>query len=219
MSSADHFEHLERSVVSPSAGETERRYAMTSNARTHLAVRPATSLDHIIALMRSASRYTAGEDLSVLDHCLQTADILRRAFPDDIELQVAGLLHDIDHVIGCHPSMHGDVAADYLAPVVSPPIIKLIQLHVPAKRFLISRDPCYRNRLSAASEATFRSQGQEMISDEVERFRAEPLSRRATALRRADEQAKSGSVRVPPFASWIELLHDPLVSNVDAPAS
>jgi predicted HD phosphohydrolase len=181
-------------------------------SRTHLAIGRANSIDDVIALMHTASRFTAGEDLSVLDHSLQTADILRRAFPDDVELQVAGLLHDIDQVIGCHPSLHGDVAADYLSAIVHAPVIGLIQLHVPAKRFLISRDPCYRNRLSAASEVSLRAQGDGMPDAELESFTDRALARRAIALRRADEQAKSSAARTPALESWLDVLHDPLVA-------
>jgi predicted HD phosphohydrolase len=180
--------------------------------RSHIAFHRATSIDDVIALMQTASRYTAGEDLSVLDHSLQTADILQRAFPDDVELQVAGLLHDIDQVIGCHPSLHGEVAAEYLGAVVHAPVLGLIQLHVPAKRFLVSRDPCYRSRLSAASEVSFRSQSEHVPTDEMERFADNVLARRAIALRRADEQAKSSSVRTPALRSWYEVLHDPLIA-------
>jgi len=34
-----------------------------------------------------------------LDHALQTASVLRAQFPDDPELAVAGLVHDIGHLI------------------------------------------------------------------------------------------------------------------------
>jgi predicted HD phosphohydrolase len=186
---------------------------MPTVSRNHIAIRRASSIEDVIVLMHTASRYTAGEDLSVLDHSLQTADILRRAFPDDLELQVAGLLHDVDQVIGCHPSMHGDIAAEYLGAVVHAPVIGLILLHVPAKRYLISRDPCYRNRLSAASEVSLRSQGDHMPADEAERFADNSLARRAIALRRADEQAKSSAVRTPALASWFEVLSDPIIAR------
>jgi predicted HD phosphohydrolase len=179
---------------------------MLTTVRSRVAVPHATSVDDVLELLHSARRYTAGEDLSVLEHSLQTADILRQAFSDDVELQIAGLLHDIDHVIGCHPSLHGDVAVAFLADLFPKPVTEMIRLHVPAKRFLIARDPTYRDRLTSASEATLRSQGEAMAIDEIELFQAEPLARRATALRRADEQAKSSSVRTSSLDAWREPL-------------
>lgn len=166
----------------------------------------AASIDDVMALLERAARFTAGEELSVLDHGLQTADLLRRAFPRDVSLQVAGLLHDIDHVLGCHPSVHGDVAAHYLADVVEPEVIALVQLHVPAKRFLVTSDPDYRTRLSAASELSLRAQGAVLCEDEADSLVLDPLWRRAIALRRADDQAKSDGVRAGSLASWAEAL-------------
>ena len=34
-----------------------------------------------------------------LDHALQTAAVLRQTFPEDVELAVAGLVHDIGHLL------------------------------------------------------------------------------------------------------------------------
>lgn len=127
------------------------------------------------------------------------------AFPDDIELQLAGLLHDIDHILGCHPSMHGDVGARYLSDVMPPDVLDLIRLHVPAKRYLVATQPDYRDRLSPASAATLRSQG-EISGNEAAEFLNHRLARRSIALRRADEQAKSKGIRVPGLSSWTEPL-------------
>jgi predicted HD phosphohydrolase len=180
---------------------------MLTSVRSRVAVPRATSVDDVLHLLETSRRYSAGEDLSVLEHSLQTADILRQAFSDDLELQVAGLLHDIDHVIGCHPSLHGEVAVAFLGSLFPEAVTEMIRLHVPAKRFLVSRDPSYRDRLTSASEATLRSQGDVMGTEELDSFQSEPLARRATALRRADEQAKSSTVRTTPLHAWREPMH------------
>ena len=44
-----------------------------------------------------------------LDHALQTAAVLRQEFPDDIELAVAGLVHDIGHLLpGVGDAQHAE---------------------------------------------------------------------------------------------------------------
>jgi predicted HD phosphohydrolase len=163
----------------------------------------ATTLDDVVDLLYRAASFTAGEEVSVLDHGLQTADLLRRAFPRDVALQVAGLLHDIDHVLGCHPSVHGELAAHYLDNVMSPEVVGLIRLHVPAKRYLVATDPDYRARLSAASELSLRAQGADLLDDELDELVLNPMWRRVVALRRADEQAKTHGVRFAPLSSWL----------------
>lgn len=178
---------------------------MSTQNRT-LVQPPATSTADIIRLLLSSQRFTAGEDISVLDHGLQTADILRRAFPDDLELQVAGLVHDIDHVIGCHPSRHGVTASDYLGDVLPFSLTELVRLHPIAKRFLINLDPAYADRLSVASIASLQFQGNGPDSDEIDLFIADPQHRRVIALRRADDQAKIPGLRVPTLASWIPVI-------------
>ena len=159
-------------------------------------------IDDVFHSLDTGRKFTAGDDVSVLDHSLQTAELLRRAFPTDIALQVAGLVHDIDHVIGHHPSVHGAVSATYLADVVNDDVVALVALHVPAKRFLVATDMKYRERLSAASELSLRAQGGPMSGDELMAFRSNRNARRAIALRRADDRAKAPGIPVPSLDSW-----------------
>ena len=41
----------------------------------------------------------SGDPVDILDHDRQCAELLRRDFRDDEELQVAGLVHDIGHLL------------------------------------------------------------------------------------------------------------------------
>src|SRR5262249_8748781 len=104
--------------------------------------------------------------LSILDHCLQCADLLKRAWPDDVELQVAGLVH----VLGWLERRDGgwqlrlDAAHDVdgrqlVEPLLGPRVAGLVGDHVAAKRYLLATDPAYRGLLSARSETTLQFQG------------------------------------------------------------
>ena len=124
----------------------------------------------------------------------------------DFELQVAGLLHDIDHMVGCHPSQHGSVSADYLRRLFDEPLCELIRMHVPAKRYLIAIDSDYATRLSPESIAAMEHQGSGMTVEEQIVFENSSMARRVVALRRADEQATSPGVRTLPLAFWTDTI-------------
>ncbi len=141
--------------------------------------------------------------LSILHHGLQCADLLAASDPDDPELQVAGLLHDVGHVLapGCE-DIHGSVGADAVRPVLGDRVAALIEGHVPAKRYLVTVDPDYRSRLSAGSRRTLALQGETMTSAEVVAFSRTPYFDGSVRLRRADEQAKDPGAPVSPLDSW-----------------
>jgi predicted HD phosphohydrolase len=146
-----------------------------------------------------------GHDL--LAHGLQTAALLRSTHPDDVELQVAGLVHDIGHVLAPGDDAgHGDIAAEVVAPVLGDRVADLVRLHVPAKRYLVTTERGYRALLDADSTMTLAAQGAEMSADELGAFRRQPHHDAALALRRADEGAKVAGLPVDPLQSWIAAL-------------
>lgn len=168
---------------------------------------PAASLDEVIEVLHSSASYDLTLDPSahhdLLDHGLQTAAVIRSGHPDDAELQVAGLLHDIGHVLPpCDDVVHGDVAADYLRPVLGDRVADLVRLHVPAKRYLASTEPTYRDLLDYGSTTSLERQGGDMDDDERVAFEAEALYSDALTLRRADEAAKVAGLEVPGPDAW-----------------
>ncbi len=145
--------------------------------------------------------------LSILHHGLRCADLLAASDPDDPELQVAGLLHDVGHVLAPgREDVHGKVGADAVRPVLGDRVAALIEGHVPAKRYLVTVDPDYRSRLSAGSLRTLELQGETMTGAEAAAFSRTPHFDGALRLRRADELAKDPGAPVSPLGSWVPTL-------------
>ncbi len=105
--------------------------------------------------------------LGELEHALQCGEILRARAPDDIALQVAGLLHDIGAALGFTRD-HGVAGAVALEPLLGARVAELVRLHVDAKRYLVTRDPAYRAGLSPVSSVSFEAQGGMMTRSEVD---------------------------------------------------
>lgn len=145
---------------------------------------------------------------SELDHGLQTAAELRRTDPDDLELQVAGLVHDLAHPWdGAGQPRHAALGADAVRPVLGDRVAGLVEGHVAAKRYLVAVDHGYGDLLSPDSVATLRAQGGAMGADEVAAFAADPDVGAKVALRRADDRAKVEGLVVPGLDEWVEVLH------------
>ena len=147
------------------------------------------------------------EGLSEMDHGLQCAAILKAERPEDIGLQVAGLLHDVGHTFS-HIRDHGEAGGLALRDLMGDRIADLVSLHVPAKRYLVTTDPAYRALLSPRSIETLALQGGDMSPEEVAAYEAHPHGAEAVLLRRADEQAKVIGLDVPGLDAWHQAVKD-----------
>lgn len=171
---------------------------------------PATTrfdtVDEVIAFLAALGRSPMTEPgLVELDHALQCAAELKVARPDDLELQVAGLVHDICHG-RCHIRDHDRVGAEAVRTVFGDRVAGLVGLHVEAKRYLVVSDQSYRARLSHVSILTLELQGGAMDPSEIAAFEANPYAQDACLLRLADEAAKEPGRDVPGLETWIEAL-------------
>jgi predicted HD phosphohydrolase len=167
-----------------------------------------TELPDLVAVLElGATDLDAGGEnggFSLLDHGLQCAMLLRAARRDDLELQVAGLVHDIGQTLtGNDDASHGVAAARFVEPLLGPRVAGLVELHVPAKRYLVSVDPSYARVLSAASQLSLMHQGATMTATEVEDFQQNPWHADAVRLRRADDAAKVAGAQVPALRDWL----------------
>jgi predicted HD phosphohydrolase len=165
------------------------------------------SVDELVALLERGSAVRDEPELDGLAHALQCGAILRAEYPDDAELAVAGLVHDISDI--AHPDDHTDHdrrGAALVEPLLGPRVARLVGAHVVAKRYLVTTDPAYRDRLSPRSTETLASQGDALDDTDLAALATDPDRDAILELRRADERAKDPTARVPGLDSWRGLL-------------
>ena len=142
-----------------------------------------------------------------LAHALQTAALLRAARPDDDELAVAGLVHDIGHLLpGVDDAGHAEAGAAAVRGALGERVAGLVGLHVEAKRYLVAGEGRYGAALSDDSVASMARQGGAMSEAERARFSALPLGDDAVALRRADDAGKVLGLDVGDLQAWAATL-------------
>jgi predicted HD phosphohydrolase len=145
---------------------------------------------------------------SALDHHLQCADILLREGAD-VEMQVAGLVHDVASSLDPRPSGdHAAIGAELVRPLLGDRVADLVGGHVLAKRYLVTVEPSYRDVLSGGSTATLAVQGDALAAEDARAFAASPLADDWMTLRRADDRAKAVGLVVPGLASWRRVLDE-----------
>ena len=142
--------------------------------------------------------------VSQLDHALQTAALLERSHPDDVELAVAGLVHDIGHLLpGGTDEAHADDGADAVRGALGERVAGIVSLHVEAKRYLVGVEGGYDGELSVDSVVSLHRQGGSLGREEAEAFARLPLAADAVTLRRADDHGKAEGLMVRPLESWM----------------
>ena len=170
--------------------------------------RRIASVDGLLDLLDGARHRTDGEPVDLLAHALQCAATLERHAPDDLELQVAGLVHDLGTVIEPdRPATHARTGAHAVRPLLGARVADLVAGHDQAKRYLVTVDARYREHLTARSVATLRSQGGLLDPEERAAFAAGPHADALLSLRRADDGAKEPGEIVPGLEHWTLTLY------------
>lgn len=158
----------------------------------------------------------AGEKVSQLEHMVQAAQLAEQQGFDE-EVILAAFLHDIGHICeaaqgdnemdGYGIKSHEEIAARYLAEKgFSKKVIRLVQSHVDAKRYLTCRYPEYYEQLSDASKKTLEYQGGKMTDEEAAAFEKDPLFTLIIQMRKWDEQAKIEGQPLPQLEYYHQLL-------------
>jgi phosphonate degradation associated HDIG domain protein len=139
-----------------------------------------------------------GELVTQEQHALQCATLAAESGATP-ELITAAFLHDVGHLL------HQDAAAAYahgvddrheafgaawLARWFGPTVVKPVELHVAAKRYLCATEPSYARELSVVSKRTLALQGGPMRGAEATMFVSQPHASAALRLRRWDEGGK-----------------------------
>ncbi len=163
--------------------------------------------DELLATLEAGAGVGDDEPVDLLQHGLQCAARLERRVPDDLELHVAGLVHDIGTLLapGC-PEQHAAVGSAAVRELLGSRVAHLVGLHDQAKRYLVTTDPHYRHRLSARSLETLRLQGGLLDPAERAALTLDADLDAALTLREADDEAKVPGASVPGLAHWRPVL-------------
>jgi len=189
----------------------------------------AASVDDVVALFEEWGPHRYDEEVSQLDHALQTAAHARSEGAHDA-LVVAALVHDTGHLLELRvrtrhldalapegrqrtPDLQADlvheaVGARWLAALFPSSVTGPIAMHVAAKRYRCAVDPGYQHGLSAGSVRSLVRQGGPMSADERARFERHPAHVDAVHLRAWDDAGKvTEGIDVPGLAAYVPLLH------------
>jgi len=168
-------------------------------------------VDDLFAWLSVAGAAHYDEQVTQLQHALQTAEIARQAQASEPGI-VAALLHDIGHLLVHAPQgtddllgqdlQHEEVGAQWLASFFPPEVVEPIRLHVLAKRWLCTVDEAYWHGLSNASKRSLLLQGGRMCAAEMMAFQAHASWGRAVALRQRDDLGKQPGKNVPDLESF-----------------
>jgi predicted HD phosphohydrolase len=167
----------------------------------------ASGADRLVVVGEGEAATELGH--SQLEHALQTAAVLRQWAPGDDELTVAGLVHDIGHLLeGVGDAAHASAGAAAVREALGERVAGLVGLHVEAKRYLVATEGGYGGALAADSVASLALQGGPMSSDECAAFDQLVYAADAVVLRRADESGKVEGLVVDGLEVWMEVVWD-----------
>ena len=190
------------------------------------------SISEIVDLLNGRAHTWYGQEaVSQLEHALQCAH-LAEAAKESPETIVAGLLHDLGHMLGANSQrpilvmqaqgdgksqdpdqtppttddLHQYIALPFLRGVFGDAVLEPIKLHVEAKRYLCATDPNYWEALSPASKHSLVLQGGVHSPEQVSEFKALAFSEQAARLRRYDDLAKVPGAKTPGLGHYEQLM-------------
>jgi 2-amino-1-hydroxyethylphosphonate dioxygenase (glycine-forming) len=202
------------------AGEVKYKNNNMANERIQQTV------DEILALyQRYGGEDYIGEPVSQIEHMCQCAQLAREGGFDN-EVILAAFFHDIGHLLehvmpagqmdGFGVVDHEKLGAEYLRQKgFSEKISKMVESHVPAKRYLTLRYPEYFDKLSVASKRTLEFQGGVMSKEQAMEFEKDELNPLYIQLRRWDEQAKLERIPLPSLDYYREMMAEQLQNRVE----
>jgi phosphonate degradation associated HDIG domain protein len=176
-------------------------------------------LEEILQALKQRGQARYGEEVTVLQHSLQSAWFAEQDSAPP-ELVVAALLHDYGHLL--HESgedaadqgvdtRHEELGANFLSQHFPNAVTGPIRFHVAAKRYLCATETEYLQQLSVASLQSLMLQGGPFTGVEAKRFRMNPYFESSLCLRHYDEQAKDPELSVPDLEHYLPLMEQCLV--------
>lgn len=160
---------------------------------------PITAWQKVFRLFcKHGTKDYIGEPISQLEHAIQTAQHMRSIPYASKHLIAASLLHDVGQMIETAPRdklgtyHHEFVGANLLHSLGFPQSIwQPVQYHVMAKRYLVTIDASYRQKLSEASISTLIQQGGLLTNNQLKQFEQHQCFSAALLLRQCDDKAKT----------------------------
>lgn len=175
----------------------------------------ARSVAEVLDLYRQWGREHYDEQISQLDHALQTAALAGESDAPP-ELVAASLLHDVGHLLELQMARgpgtattdlrHEARGSKYLGDLFSADVTGPIALHVRAKRYLCAVDPAYHAGLSEGSHRSLARQGGPLELTEVQTFEELRGFEDAVRLREWDDLGKVEGLEVLPMDHYCGLL-------------
>src|ERR1700759_4131453 len=166
----------------------------------------------------------AGEKVTQLEHMVQSAQLAEEQGYDE-EVILAAFLHDIGHISEAAKEAdkkmgdfgikdHEELGAEFLQKKgFSKKIVRLVESHVEAKRYLTIKDPSYYAQLSEASKKTLEYQGGPMTEEEAAAFEQYPLFHLIIQMRKWDELAKIENKPLPDMQHYRAMILHHLSNN------
>lgn len=159
-----------------------------------------------------------GEPVSQLEHMCQAAQLAEKEGHGP-EVILAALFHDLGHLFAQKESLEEmgaygvmdleKLGADYLRKLGFPGLlVKLVESHVAAKRFLNYNQPDDYQQLSEASKQTQTYQGGKMTEAEAKAFEADENHLLILKIREWDEKAKIQNLVLPDLQKYRSMALD-----------
>ena len=172
------------------------------------------TIDQIFEVFQTLGNGHYGENVSELEHALQTAEFARQ-FDESDAVILSCLLHDYGHML--HnlgediaqkgvDAKHEEIGAELLKAMFPDFILEPIRQHVAAKRYLCWKVPAYTDGLSESSRLSLQLQGGPMNDDEGRQFEANPHFEACIKGRRYDDMGNVPNMPTADLESYRPLI-------------
>lgn len=171
-------------------------------------------VDQIFSIFREYGSRHYGENVSELEHALQTAEFARQ-FGEADSIVLSCLLHDYGHMLhdlGEDIAQHGIdakheiIGATLLKDLFPEIILEPIRQHVAAKRYLCWKNPAYEAGLSESSRLSLQLQGGPMTDIEAQKFETNPHFAACIKVRYYDDMGKVPNMPTADLRSYRSLI-------------
>ena len=156
-----------------------------------------------------------GEDVTQIEHAVQCWHYAKKDGAS-LNLRVAAFLHDIGHLLYAELEFnsnkdfkHEELGAVFLRNLgFNEEVVELILSHVWAKRYLITQNPEYLNKLSKASLDSFKVQGGFLTPSEIKYYNQHVNLEKCLQLRIWDDLGKDDlATSIIPEEIWDDILN------------